>query len=51
MRDFEQVLQGKPEKQPLKRGPVKMEKIKEISHRDHREHRGFKLNWPQIRRR
>jgi len=32
MRDFEQVFQGKPEKRPLKRGLVKMEKIKEIRH-------------------
>lgn len=27
MRDFEQVFWGKPEKRPLKRDPVKMEKI------------------------
>jgi len=27
MRDSEQVFWGKPEKRPLKRGPVKMEEI------------------------
>ena len=36
MRDFEQVFQGKPEKRPLKKGLVKMEKIKEIRHGCHR---------------